>query len=284
MTDQTPVLEADSITVEVGDRKLLSEVSACVYPGEILAVIGPNGAGKSTLLQVLSGDLRPDSGQVLLGGQPIDSIKADKLALGRAVLPQQSLLRFAFTVEDVVMMGRHPHRRQSSAAQDRDIAERAMRQTEVRVLAERTYPTLSGGEQARTMLARILAQEAGCLLLDEPTAALDIRHQELVLEIARELASQGVAILAILHDLNLAAAYADRVLILKNGRVDSCGPPWEALTPARLSDVFDHPIAVTPHPVRDCPMIVPLPRGSSHVLNTCVHCGAVHFASLRACR
>lgn len=261
------MLEARAVSYRIGQALLLDRVSLTLERGEVLALVGPNGAGKSTLLRLMSGDIRPSDGQIFLDGASLDSYKAKMLALRRAVLPQQTVLQFAFSARDVVMMGRSPHLAFAAAERDEDhaVVDRSMEQTDTLGLAERVYPSLSGGEQQRVSLARILAQETPILLLDEPTASLDVHHQELVMEVARALAGSGAAVLAVLHDLNLAAAAADRVALLKQGRLAALGPPWQVLTESLLSDVFAHPMTVMRHPVRDCPLIVPLPRNSLHV-------------------
>lgn len=250
-------LVADGVSYAVGGALLLEGVTMALRPGEVVAVVGPNGAGKSTLLRLLAGDLRPGGGQVRLDGKPLGDYGAAELARRRAVLPQQSVLQFAFTVREVVQFGRYP--RDDARERDEPAVRHALRAAEVEPLAERIYPTLSGGEQARAQFARVLAQEARYLLLDEPTAALDIRHQELVLNVARAQATAGVGVLAILHDLNLAAAHADRVVLLSRGRVAAAGTPWEVLTAERLSAAFEHPILVAEHPARPCPLIVTIP-------------------------
>jgi len=247
-------LVAEGVRYSAGASRLLDDVSVAVIPGEVLAVVGPNGAGKSTLLRVLAGDLAPQAGRVLLDGRAIGELRAGELARLRAVLPQQSLLQFAFTVREVVQFGRYP--RDDGPERDALVVGQALRAAEVEALSERIYPTLSGGEQARVQYARVLAQEARYLLLDEPTAALDIRHQELVLRVARRQTAAGIGVLAILHDLNLAAAHADRIVLLSRGRVAAAGTPWEVFTSERLSAAFEHPIMVTPHPARPCPLIV----------------------------
>ena len=265
MPAQFTGLEARGLVVQAANgRLLLDEISLCVEPGEVLALVGPNGAGKSTLLRALAGDLVPTRGGVFLDRKPLSSIKPEELAIRRAVLPQQTLLQFAFTAREVVEMGRSPHqgrgRRRSLTEEERDdrIVDGAMARTETVRLGRRVYPTLSGGEQARVALARVLAQTTPILLLDEPTAALDLRHQQLVMEIARERASQGAAILAILHDLNLAAGYADRLAILWEGRLAALAEPWTALDPDLLSNVFECPVDVGRHPVHGGPLITAL--------------------------
>ncbi len=257
-------LQTTHLSVAAGDKLLIEDISISARPGEITAIAGPNGAGKSTLLKALAGDLEAASGAILLDGRPLSAYRPRDLARLRAVLPQQTLLTFAFTVEEVVAMGRHPHHGAATGdhASNQAAIEQAMQTTETTPLAQRTYPTLSGGEQSRANLARVLAQETPVLLLDEPTAALDIRHQHLVLDIARELADAGATVVAVLHDLNLAAVYADQLILLDWGRVAASGPPREVLTAERLRSVFACPVAIVSHPVHDCPLVIPLGHGA----------------------
>jgi iron complex transport system ATP-binding protein len=256
-------IEVRSLSVVIGSKKLLDDVSFDVQRGEVLALLGPNGAGKSTLLRALSGDIAPTSGSVQLDGQETSGYSHRYLATRRAVLPQQTFLQFAFTAREVVEMGRGARTGRLERERDDDVIDDAMARTETVELADRTFPTLSGGEQARVTLARVLSQEAPILLLDEPTAALDLSHQQMVMEIARELAEAGGTVLAILHDLNLAAAYADRLAILHQGKLRAIAEPWEALDPELLSEVFECPITVVQHPMRNCPLVLPLPRTAS---------------------
>jgi len=264
-------LEATAVSYHIGARALVDQVNLDLRRGEVLALVGPNGAGKSTLLRLLAGDLRPSAGQVLLEGTPIGSHSARALARRRAVLPQQTHLQFAFTAREVVLMGRSPHVGLTGREGDDDetVVDRAMARTDTTSLAGRIYPTLSGGEQQRVSLARVLAQETPILLLDEPTASLDVHHQELVMEVAREAAAGGAAVLAVLHDLNLAAAGADRVAVLGEGRLVALGTPRKVFTETLLTEVFQHPMAVLAHPARDCPLIVPLPRSAHTLQATC---------------
>lgn len=226
-------------------------------------MVGPNGAGKSTLLRVLAGELRPTHGDVRLLGKPLNAWKSQEVARQRAVLPQSTTLPFAFRVEEVVLLGRAPHVNGDEQPHDYAITNAALTTVGMAGFTERIYPTLSGGEQQRVQLARVLAQiweEAplGCryLLLDEPTNNLDLAHQHHTLQIARCFAAQGVGVLAILHDLNLAAQYADQVCVMKAGRVLACGDPQTALTPALTAEAFAINVMVLPHPCLACPLIV----------------------------
>jgi iron complex transport system ATP-binding protein len=177
------------------------------------------------------------------------------MALRRSVLPQHHLLQFAFRCLDVVLMGRYPHGGSESEAQA--VAERTMIETDTAHLADRLYTTLSGGEQTRVSLARVLAQETPLLLLDEPTGSLDLRHQEVVMSTLRGLAEAGVAIVAVLHDVNLAARFSDRIMILNDGSVEAVGKPNEVLRPEVLRSVYGLDVTVIRHPVEDCPLILP---------------------------
>lgn len=252
-----PLIEARGASFAAGGRRLIDDVSLAAVAGELVVVAGPNGAGKSTLLRLLSGELRPASGEVLLGGQPLHRLSVMAQARQRAVLPQQTAVTFAFTARDVVLLGRHPRLRgsRSERTADHAVADRTLEQVEAAALRPRLFPTLSGGEQARVSLARVLAQECSVLLLDEPTAALDIRHQHLAMQLARRVAEAGGAVVAVLHDLNLAAA-ATRIILLHEGRVAAAGPPAAVLTPPTLEAVFGHPVHVL-QGLDGLPVVVP---------------------------
>lgn len=250
----TPVLEARKVTVRAGRARLLDGVSLALAPGELLAVAGPNGAGKSTLLRVLEGDLAPARGEVLLHGRPLGAHRPLELARLRAVLPQETALAFPFSVDEVVRMGRWPW--PADPARDEALVGAALDACDVRTLVDRRVPTLSGGERTRVALARVLAQDTAIVLLDEPTAALDLRHQEAVLRAARARADDGRAVLAVLHDLNLAAAWADRIVLLDRGTVCAAGLAGDVLTGDLLSRLYGAPVLVSRHPTRDHPLIV----------------------------
>jgi iron complex transport system ATP-binding protein len=257
-------LEVKALHYRIGAKTILQGVELHLDYGEVVAVVGPNGAGKSTLLKLMSGDLLPTLGGVILDGTLMTLYPPGPLALKRAVMSQQAVITAPFSVRDVVAMGRYPQQRFGSAqADDEAIITAALAETETLELQERLYPTLSGGEQARVTLARVLAQQAPLLLLDEPTAALDLRHQQLIMRTARRLASEGAGVLMILHDLNLAAAYAHRVVMLQHGQVYQAGPPADVLTEAHIEAVFNLPVRVLAHPHppmagQPCPLIVPM--------------------------
>ncbi|WP_436891949.1 heme ABC transporter ATP-binding protein [Nocardiopsis dassonvillei] len=262
--DGAPVVRAAGVTVRRGGRTLLDGVDLTVRAGELVALVGPNGAGKSTLLGAVSGDLAAgtdpgsDGGSVELFGRALGAWTPPELALRRAVLPQEAAVSFPFSVSELVAMGRAPWAGLADPGRDDEAVSAAMAATGTLHLAERRFPSLSGGERARVMLARVLAQDTRLLMLDEPTAALDIHHQELVLTIARTLAERGGAVIVVLHDLGLAAAYAHRVAILSEGRIAAQGPPAEVFTASLLSAVYRHEVEVLPHPRTGIPLVVPL--------------------------
>ena len=248
-----------ALTLERGGRTVLRSVDLDLVPGEVVAVVGPNGAGKSSLLGALAGDLRAATGQVLLGGTELASWSGGDLARERAVLLQQVTLSFPFRVEEVVAMGRAPWAGLPQQLEDDDAISKAITATEVEHLVGRRFSQLSGGEKARVALARVLAQRTKTLLLDEPTAALDLRHQELVLRTARNHAHvAGGSVMVVLHDIGLAAAYADRVMVLEAGEVAAFGPPSEVLSSALLSRVYQYEVEVFPHPVSGQLVILPI--------------------------
>lgn len=250
--------EASGLRVRLGGREVLTGVSLAARAGEVLALVGPNGAGKSTLLAALAADLPADEGVVRVCGRPTTDWPARELALRRAVLPQAAALSFPFTVEDVVRMGRAPWAGTDLEEDDDRVVREAMASTEVGEFASRPFSALSGGERARVALARVLAQRTPLLLLDEPTAALDLRHQELVLRLCRERAAAGDAVVVVLHDLGLAAAYADRVAVLRGGALAVEGAPGEVFTAELLSEVYRQPVEVFPHPRTGAPLVAPV--------------------------
>lgn len=253
------MLRADQLTVRRGGATVLQDIDLALQPGQVLGVLGPNGAGKSTLLGALCGELHPDGGSVSLDGRALGSWPGHERARRLAVLPQSSTLSFAFPVADVVGMGRLPH--DSGRARDAEIVAAVLQAADATYLRERSYLALSGGERQRVHLARVLAQlwpggEGQVLLLDEPTSALDPLHQHTTLQAVRDFAGQGAAVLVILHDLNLAARYCDRLLLLQCGRPHAFGSPDEVLQAEPLRQVFGLDVLIQRHPERGHPLIV----------------------------
>ncbi|NLD58481.1 MAG: ABC transporter ATP-binding protein [Clostridiales bacterium] len=223
-----------------GGAELIRGVTLCCAPGELLALLGPNGSGKTTLVRLLTGGLRPSSGRATLDGRPIASLSPRRLARAVALVPQSSAPPEGFTALDVVLMGRHPHlpRFAREGARDIEIARASMERTGVGGLADRPARTLSGGEWQRVLIARALCQEPRVLLLDEPVANLDIRYQLEVLRLLAALARGGLAVVAVMHDVNLAARFSDRLAVLKDGRLLASGAPREVMTEALLADAY----------------------------------------------
>ncbi len=261
------MLEARQVGVILGDKVLLDNVSLTLLPGQVTALLGPNGAGKSTLLKVLTGDVMPTYGAVYLDGRPLEGWSLVERARRRAVVPQESSLAFPFTAFEVVLLGRAPHVALRETPHDVAIAQQAMAQTRVDHLAARAYPSLSGGERQRVQFSRALAQiwealpggSARWLLLDEPTSSLDLAHQYEAMAVARQLAQEGVGVVVVVHDLNLAAYVADEIVLLDRGRITAEGRPEDVLTAERIRAVFGLDVVVTPHPHHGRPYVVPLP-------------------------
>jgi iron complex transport system ATP-binding protein len=250
------VAQLQDVSVRLGRKRVLTEVSIDVRAGEVLAIVGPNGAGKSTALAALAGDVAPASGRVLLQGRPLPRWSPREAARQRAVLLQHSAVAFPFAAREVVRMGRAPWRGTPHEADDLIAVKEALQVMDAAHLAERNITALSGGEQARIALARALAQRTPLLLLDEPTAALDLRHAENTLGHLRHLAGAGAAVAVVLHDLNLAAAHADRVIVIDRGRVGADGPPRQVLTERVLSQCYGHPVDVVAHPRTGDPVVL----------------------------
>ncbi|WP_194421370.1 heme ABC transporter ATP-binding protein [Microbacterium abyssi] len=251
-------ITASGITVRpvAGGRTILEDAAIDVEPGEIHALVGPNGAGKSTLFGVLAGDVAIESGAVSIDGRGLGTIRPRELARTRAVLLQENTVSFPFSVEQVVRMGRAPWARTASEADDDAVVASAMRATEVDGLAHRSVSSLSGGERARAALARVLAQSTPIMLLDEPTASLDLKHHEDVMRLVRASADAGTAVAVVLHDLNAALAHADRATLLAAGRVVATGTPAEVLTAERVERVYGQSVDVFPHPATGVPLVV----------------------------
>lgn len=238
-------------------RDTLSHVTLDIVSHEITALLGPNGTGKSTLLQLLLGVLRPAAGTVQFRGKPLAAYARRDLALQIGVVPQAEVEPM-FTVRDVVAMGRYPHLGpwQRERLEDQRAVDRAMARCDVAAFADRWVSTLSGGERQRVRVARALAQEASVLVLDEPTTFLDIRHEMTTFELLHQLRSEGVTVVLATHNLNLAARYADRVIMLHDGRISATGSPCDVLTASRVGAVYDWPVEIVPH-LSGAPQVVP---------------------------
>ncbi|MDR9430345.1 MAG: heme ABC transporter ATP-binding protein [Natronomonas sp.] len=264
------MIEFDDVGVDFGGVTVLDDVELFVDGGEFLALVGPNGAGKTTLLRTCNGLLSPDRGDVYVGGRPVAECSAREIGQLVATVPQETTVAFEFPVADIVEMGRTPHRSRFEPADDADRAavDDALERTDTVRFAERSVEELSGGERQRVMVARALAQDAPILLLDEPTASLDINHQVRMLALARALADDGRTVVAAIHDLELAARFCDRMALLSDGALLAEGSPETVLTSGRLEAAFDVRTAIATNPVTGTPAVTPLsdePPGDTHV-------------------
>ncbi len=254
------MLKIEGLSVSYGARHVLFDVTLDVHPGDVLALIGPNGAGKSTLVRAVSGVIPVQGGKVSVDGIDLLALAAMRRARYLAVVPQAVALPPAFTAWETVLLGRTPYLNflgQVSPG-DEEKARLALQKVDALDLAERRVGDLSGGEQQRVLLARALAQSTPILFLDEPTVHLDLQHQVNLMETIRILAkSDNLAVLVALHDLNLAARYADRVALLVNGEIKAVGTPGQVLTPEIISTAYHLPVKVIPHPFADAPLILP---------------------------
>lgn len=258
------MLTLQNISYSIGTLQILNEVSFEALPGETTVILGANGAGKSTLLKIACGAIQATDGSVRIHGKELNQWKPAELAKCTAVLQQQNVLSLPFKVSDVVMMGRYPHFKKQPAALDYDVVNEAIKKVGISKLADKNYLDLSGGEQQRVHLARVFAQiwssdsyDTRYLFMDEPSNNLDIRHQHNSLNMAREFAAEGHTVVAILHDLNLALQYADKIMLLKRGKGVAFGTPEEVMTERIVSKVFDYPLNIFNHPEYGHPIIMP---------------------------
>lgn len=255
------MIQAKGITFTAGNRNLINGVDISISPGQMLTIIGANGAGKSTLLKLLCGEHRAYSGSINFNGDNVDEIPAAKLAKMQSVLSQRSTVSISFIVKELVLMGRYPHFDIRPTQADLDIVDAVMIETGITHLAKRDYGTLSGGEQQRVQLARVIAQiwdvPGGFLFLDEPTNGLDLLYQQQLLQTVRKLADKGYAIISVLHDINLAAQYADQILILKNGNTVALGSPLQVINCDNIHEAFSIKVKLMECEGFKCPMVIP---------------------------
>jgi len=257
------LLQAEHVTIKYGSRLAVSDVSLSIRPGEITAILGPNGAGKSTLLRTLNGALKPSSGQVLLEGLPLHQFSRRVISRHIAAVAQEGDVRFPVTVLEFVLGGRYAAASAGAwgweTNRDIKVAHEVLDETELTELSGRLMNELSGGERQRAVLARALATEASVLLLDEPTANLDLAHQAAILALVRQRSDLNkVAAVVVTHDINLAAGFSNHVLLMKSGHGVAFGDPAKVLTPELLKEVFGVRILVDAHPITGVPRITPV--------------------------
>lgn len=257
-----PLLEVKDLAFQIAGRTLVKDLSFSLYSQELLVILGRNGAGKSTLMKLLTRQLAPATGSIRLFQKNLNDHHPRQLAKRRAVLTQFTSLTFDYSVLDVVLLGRTPHSEFNSvSAQDRELAQHCLELVDLQDFSRRGYLSLSGGEQQRVHMARVLAQlgdsdEERLLFLDEPTSSLDLYHQHQLLDLLKKIKKTNVAILAVLHDLNLAARYADRLLIMKQGHTLALGSPHDVFTTEIIKAAFNYEAQVLQDPVRGCPYLI----------------------------
>lgn len=262
----TVTLQVSDCTFRYGPEEFeLSGVSMEVRSGEVLGIVGPNGSGKSTLLRIMSGILKPRAGDILLGGEPVHSLGRRQLARQLAFLPQSPQTSFRFSVREVVAMGRFPYQKGFGFLTEGDVAavNTALQETGSAELADRVFATLSGGEKQRVLVAGILAQEPSLMLLDEPTAALDIHHCSDIMDLLWRLSRKGIAVVTVTHDLNTASQFCDRLVLLSGGRLVRVGQPSEVLEEELLSEAYSARVRVLENPLTGSPMVM-VPGRSAH--------------------
>ena len=267
-------IDVDGVHVTLSDTNVLHAVDASVEPGNLVGLVGPNGAGKTTLLRTINAALHPDQGRVFVGDEDIHALSSRAASRRLASVPQKTNLDFEFTVREVVEMGRHPHRgrlRSANTAADQTIVDDALERAQVLEMADRQVTTLSGGERQRVLLARALAQDAPVLVLDEPTANLDIHHQIRTLGLVRGLVDDGRTGIAAIHDLDLAARYCDSLVLLADGEVRAAGTPEEVLTADRIRDAFGAAAVITRDPVTRTPTVTVRDEEVAESLDAAVH-------------
>jgi len=252
-------IRVDDASVRIRNKLLLDGINLKLATGELLVAIGPNGAGKSTLLKVISGEVEVDQGDARLDESPISGYSLKALSMMMAVLPQHTELHFPFEVRQVIALGRIPHA--SGNKRNVEIVNEVMKLLEIVHLVHRDYTTLSGGEMQRVQFARVLCQiwdiaSPGFLLLDEPTSSLDLSHQHAVLKLAKDMSRKGIGVFVVLHDMNLAARYADRIVLMNAGGIVQQGSPGEVLSESNLQGVFGVNIRVLRHPEGDYPLVI----------------------------
>lgn len=259
------MIDITELTFAYNGHEVLDGVSLSVQNGELVGLIGPNGAGKTTLLRLTNAALEPDSGSIRIDDTDVHRVTSRAASQQVAVVPQETTLSFDFNVEQVVGMGRNPYKNRfdTTTKEDREIIQRALELTDTKSFADRSFSEISGGEQKRVLLARAIAQSTQNLLIDEPTASLDINHQYAVFTLVSQLVGEDKAVLAAIHDLDLAGRFCDRLALLAEGRIVASGPPKSVLQPDILSNAYGIDTSVLEHPETGTPIVVPNPTDTN---------------------
>lgn len=253
--------QAINISFGIRDKIILDDVSLRLQPGRFTAIVGPNGAGKSTLLKALAYEYHQFQGKVVVNGKPVQQYKPKELSIVRAVLPQSSHVQFTFSVEQIIMLSRHAHR--TTNIENEKIVDEVMTIVGVTSFRKRDYNTLSGGEKQRVQMARVLAQVweetlyPRYILLDEPTSSLDIAQQQLIFNLARQVCSRNIGVMAIVHDLNQAVQFADQLYFMRDGKITAQGEAQSVFTKANIEETFCCRVNVYHDPCNNCPFIIP---------------------------
>ncbi len=252
------MLEIRDLSVGYGRRRVLEQINLKASEGEVVGVIGPNGSGKTTLLKAITKVLEPISGTVHINGTNVDEMQSKEIAKKVAVVSQVISINFEFTVEDIVLMGRTPYIKGSETVEDINIVRDAMEKTNTLFLKDRLITQLSGGELQRVIIARAFAQNPKVLLLDEPTSHLDITNQIDILNLVKHASRKGMVVVAVIHDLNLAAYYCDKICLLQDGELISVGTPYQVLTPHNIERAFNIPVEVIPNEITNSLYVIPV--------------------------
>lgn len=257
------IIEINNIDFSYNAKNILQDISFSLQQGEFLGIIGPNGAGKSTVLRLICGILKPNRGSITISNEPLLDIEPTQLAKKMAFVPQETHFALNFTVEDIVMMGRYPYLKafQKENKLDYEARDHALKYVNLHILRKRMINSLSSGERQRAVLARALAQEPTILILDEPTSHLDLHHQYAIMELLKKLNKEGMSIVVVNHDLNLASLYCERLILMHQGKVFEQGTPSEIINEKTLKSVYLTDVQVIKHPHKDVPHILLKPKG-----------------------
>ncbi|MCM1987910.1 heme ABC transporter ATP-binding protein [Methanococcoides seepicolus] len=251
------MLEVNGVIVKYGNRQILNQVNLRAEKGKFVGIIGPNGSGKTTLVKTINNIIKPNGGSITVDGRSLDTMSSVEIAKNIAMVSQVISINFEFTVEDVVLMGRTPYIKGAETHEDMEIVQDAMKKTKIIHLKDRFVTQLSGGELQKVIIARALAQDPKILLLDEPTSHLDITNQIDILNLVKDASRKGMLVIAVMHDLNLAAYYCDKIYLLRDGDVISSGTPDEVLTPSNIKTTYNIDVEVINNQITNSLYVIP---------------------------